>query len=504
MNEASADPRRWGALVLVLAGLLMACLDGFITNVAIPSIQSELHTNFAEVQLVVVGYTLAYAVGLVTGGRLGDIFGRKRLFLSGMFSFTLTSLICGLAPNATTLIIARVVQGLGAAMMVPQVLSIIQVSFSAKERPTAFSFYGAVIGFSCILGQLLGGLLISSNFMGLGWRNVFLVNVPIGIVAFFASFVLIRESRAEQKNKLDMVGVLLISLSMVLLTYPLMEGQDLGWPLWTFVCLALSVPSFILFMLYEQWLQNHGGSPLLPISLFSSKRFSLGLLTALMYYGAGGGWYFILSVFLQSGHNFSPLASGMAVAPIGVGFLASSLLIPSVIKRRGMRVLFIAPVFIAVGYAGSVLSAQHIGINLHTGWPLVPFMVCLGVGQGIISAPLVNLILTGIDHRQVGSASGALTTTQQISGALCIAVIGVIFFNSLGSVGSDAVQNSIQYGNAFLVSLIALIVMTVATLVFLVVLIHLPQNVAQSSSVESVALNTEASEELEIPLGGAL
>ena len=247
MNEnLSIDPRRWWALVVVLAATLMSIIDSSIVNVAIPSIQLELHTNTAQIQLVVVGYILAYAVGLVTGGRLGDMLGRKRMFQLGMLGFALASLVCGLAPNPIILILFRVIQGLGSALMVPQVISIIQVSFLPKEKPVAFSMYGAVVGFASVFGQILGGLLIGSNFMDFGWRNVFLVNVPIGVIALIASVPLVRESYASGTKKLDMIGVGLLTLGLVLLTYPLSTGEDAGWPWWTFACLIISIPIFII------------------------------------------------------------------------------------------------------------------------------------------------------------------------------------------------------------------------------------------------------------------
>ncbi|GHO82724.1 MFS transporter [Dictyobacter formicarum] len=293
MNETILlDPRRWWALVVVLAATLMSIIDSSIVNVAIPSIQLELHTNTAQIQLVVVGYILAYAVGLVTGGRLGDMFGRKRMFQLGMLVFVLASLFCGLAPGPVILIFSRVIQGFGSALMVPQVISIIQVSFSPREKPVAFSLYGAVVGFASVFGQILGGILIGGNFLDFGWRNVFLVNVPIGVLALVASVPLVRESRVEGTKKLDLIGVGLLTLSLVLLTYPLSTGEDAGWPLWSFICLALAIPLFVAFVRYEQRLTLRSGDPLLPISLFIDRRFTLGLITALTFYGANAAFFF--------------------------------------------------------------------------------------------------------------------------------------------------------------------------------------------------------------------
>jgi EmrB/QacA subfamily drug resistance transporter len=498
MNENTlVDPRRWWALVVVLAATLMSIIDASIVNVAIPSIQSELHTNTAQIQLVVVGYILAYAIGLVTGGRLGDMFGRKRMFQLGMLVFTLASLSCGIAPNPTILILSRVIQGFGSALMVPQVISIIQVGFLPKERPVAFSMYGAVVGFASVFGQILGGILIGSNVMDLGWRNVFLVNVPIGIVALIACIPLVRESRVEGKQKLDLMGVGLLTLGLVLLTYPLSTGEDAGWPLWSFICLILSVPFFIAFIRYEQRLSQQGGAPLLPISLFSDRRFSIGLITALTFYGTNAALFFIMSLFVQDGHQFTPLLSGIAFAPLGAGFLLSSLAAPRMIMRLGLQVLYYGVILILIGDVGMILTVQTLGINLLNPVPLVPFVLCIGIGQGFIGTPLINVILTNIAHRHAGAASGAITTANQVSQALGVALIGVVFFGVLGVPGRSLAQLSLHYNQAFIISTIALIGMSILTLATLVLLARAPQQAREAF----VASEGELANEVMPPLG---
>ena len=499
MNQNIAvGPRRWWALVVVLAATLMSIIDASIVNVAIPSIQTELHTNTAQIQLVVVGYVLAYAVGLVTGGRLGDMFGRKRMFQLGMIIFTLASLLCGLAPNPDVLILSRVVQGFGSALMVPQVISIIQVSFLTSERPVAFSMYGAVVGFASVFGQILGGILIGSNIMDLGWRTVFLVNVPIGIIALIASVPLVSESCVENTKKLDLVGVGLLTLSLVLLTYPLSVGEDAGWPLWTIACLILSIPFLVSFTRYEQRLTHLGGDPLLPMSLFRDRRFTLGLIVALLFYGTNGALFFVMSVFVQDGHNFTPLLSGIAFAPLGVGFLLSSLVAPRMIARQGLRVLYYGVILILIGEIGTIFAVQALGIDLLNPLPLVPFVFLIGVGQGFIGTPLINLILTNISRRHAGIASGAVTTANQVSQALGIALIGVIFFGMLGVPGKSVAQLSFHYNHAFIGAMIALIGTSTLTLVALVLLARTPQQARE----EFVPAGEELVEEMLLPIGG--
>lgn len=466
LASVSVDPRRWRALFVVLAGTFMAVLDAFIVNVALPPIQQELHTSFAQVQLVLAGYTLAYAVGLITGGRLGDIFGRKRMFQLGMLGFTCTSLLCGLAPEPSFLIASRVIQGLTASLMIPQVLSIIQVSFHGNERAKAFGIYGAVIGIASILGQVLGGILITSNLFDLGWRNVFLVNVPVGIIALITGFFLIKESTTNENRKLDLIGVVLIALTLTLFVYPLTDGRDTGWPLWIILCLLLSIPLFITFILYERHLSHTSISPLLPLNLFKERRFTLGIIIALAYYGENAALFFTLVLFLQVGHGFSPLSSGLTFIPLGLGSFISSMLMPRIVTRFGLTVLRHGSVLLILGDVGAIFVVQHIGDTLHNGFPLFPVFLCVGLGQGLVGTPLVNAALSTIPSRYTGAASGVLSTVTQISNVLGVALIGLIFFGLLGSQVQMQMKAGLlqqYYGQAFVASLYALVVMAAIT-----------------------------------------
>nr|BBH86908.1 hypothetical protein KTC_16590 [Thermosporothrix sp. COM3] len=293
------DPRRWLMLVVVLCASLMSTIDEFIVNVAIPSIERELHTSFAEMQLVVAGYTLVYAVLLVTGGRLGDIYGRKRLFLLGVGLFTLSSALCGFAPSPLLLIIFRITKGVGAAMMAPQVVSFIQVGFAPAERPTAFGMVSAVSGLASVVGQVLGGFLIAANLFGLGWRIIFLVNVPIGLVALLAGMLLIRESRVEtEQASLDYGGVALLSITLFLFVFPIVIGGEAGWPLWSILCLLLSIPFMLVFLVYEYRRKKQGKLLLVSLSLFRSLRFPSGLITVLLSSSLFSGLLFLLALYL--------------------------------------------------------------------------------------------------------------------------------------------------------------------------------------------------------------
>ena len=310
-SEQEADPRRWIALFVVLTASFMVLLDISIVNVAIPSIQRNLGASFGQIQLVLAGYQLAYAVVLITGGRLGDIFGRKRLFMTGMAGFVLASAMCGLARNPDMLVISRVVQGLMASLMFPQVLAVIQVVFPPTERAAAFGVFGAVIGLATIAGPLVGGLLIGSATDTDRWRWIFLVNLPIGIAALVAAWFLLRESRAPRARRLDLGGVVIASAGLGLLAYPLVEGRDQGWPAWAFIMLAVSIPVLVLFVFYERIKTRRDGSPLVELSMFKDRAFSAGTALSAVFFSALPAFLLTFSFSLQFGVGFSPLRSGL-------------------------------------------------------------------------------------------------------------------------------------------------------------------------------------------------
>ena len=480
--ENPPDPRRWGSLVVVLAATFMAILDTFVVNVAIPSIQRNLQSSFAQVELVIAAYTLVYAVMLITGGRLGDLFGRKRMFQIGLSSFTLISFLCGIAPNINILIALRILQGFAASLMMPQVIALIQLNFVARERGAALGFYGATVGIASIAGQIVGGLLISSNVFNLGWRNVFIVNVPIGIITVIATFLLIRETERSQSHKLDLVGVGLLTTGLALFTYPLIEGHDTRWPLWTIACLILSVPVIVSFVLYEQHLTKSGGAPLIPLTLFQQRSFNLGLLTALTYYSENGALFFTLALYLQFGLGFSPLEAGLTFVPLGTGFFIGSLGAPRLIPYLGTRVLLGGVIIMGLGEIWTILTIQQAGFVVPQNQLLLPLFV-VGLGEGIIAAPLMTIVLTGIKSQNAGAVSGILTTAIQISQAIGVATIGVIFFTKLGqTTPTRSLRLAPVYGQAFVASLFAIAALAVITLIFVSLLPSPEQKGDESSS----------------------
>jgi EmrB/QacA subfamily drug resistance transporter len=433
----TADPRRWLTLIILLLAAFMNLLDVSIVNIAIPSIQRNLNASYADVQWALAGYTLAYALVLITGGRLGDTFGRKRLFLIGVTGFTIMSALCGAAQNPGQLIAFRVVQGAMGAIMVPQVLAVIQVIFPPAERIKALAGFGVTAGLGTVSGPLIGGLLIQHNLFGLGWRPIFLINVPVGIVAVVASAVLVRESRAPSPPRLDPGGVGLITVALLLLLFPLVQGRQLGWPAWTFVSMAASVPVFALFVWYEQVKSRRDGSPLVPMRLFRERGFSAGMAIAVTFFLGIASYGLVLTLFLQLGLGFTPLHAGLTFLPFSLGVLVSSGAAARLAPRFGRGVTMAGALIIAAGMAGVIAATDHYGPAVTT-WDLVPGLVAAGLGLGAVIAPLADIVLARVPRQDAGSASGVFNTGLQLGNSIGIALIGVIFFGMLGSQSGPA------------------------------------------------------------------
>jgi EmrB/QacA subfamily drug resistance transporter len=427
-----ADPRRWAALAVVLAAGFMQLVDISIVNVAIPSIQRDLDATYSQIQWVLAGYQLAFAVMLITGGRLGDIYGRKRLFMIGMSGFTLASALCGLAQSPEMLIGSRVLQGLFGAIMFPQILSVIQVTFPPKERAGAFGMFGATIGLATIMGPLVGGLLIEADLFGLQWRPIFLVNVPIGILALAAAARYLIESRAPRALRLDPIGVAIVTAGLLLLVYPLVQGRDLDWPLWTFLSMAAAVPVLVAFAVYERHKKRLDGSPLIDLDLFRQRSFVPGLAVAGIFFMGIPAFFLIFSLWLQIGLGFSALHAGVTGVPFAVGSALASAASVRLAPALGRRVLSAGSLLLVAGMAGLIWTVDHYGGAVHS-WQLIPALLVCGLGLGLVIAPLVNVVLAGIRGQDAGAASGVLSTVQQVGGAVGVALIGVIFFGLLGS-----------------------------------------------------------------------
>jgi EmrB/QacA subfamily drug resistance transporter len=437
-REALGHPKRWLILALILAVECMDLLDGTIVNVAAPSIRAELDASLSALQWIAGGYALTFAIGLVTGGRLGDIFGRRRLFLVGLAGFTTASALCGAADSPETLIALRLVQGVFAAIMIPQGFGILRQAFPPDEIQKAFGLFGPVIGLSAVLGPILGGALTDGDLFGLGWRAIFLVNVPIGLIALVGSVRLLPESRAEQRPTLDLGGAALITLAMGLLVYPLIQGREAGWPAWTFVSIGASALALTAFVRLERSRERQGVSPLVTMSLFRKRAFSAGLATALVFFAGMIGLMLTFSLYLQLGRGFSAIHTGLTLIPwslgtaVGAG-LGAGLLGP----RFGRRTLHAGLLVMLLGVVGLLLVAD----DGASSWAFAGPELVAGIGMGAMLAPLFDFVLAGVGDDEVGSASGVLNAMQQLGGALGIAVIGTIFFSIDGF--TDAFHGSL-------------------------------------------------------------
>lgn len=425
-------------LAIVLSAIYMQMLDTTITLVATPAIQADLGASFGSIQLVVAGYSLAFAVVLITSGRLGDIIGRKRMFMIGMAGFTLASALCGAAPNASFLVAARVFQGLCSGLMFPQVLSIIQVSFSDEDKPKAFNLYGASIGLATVTGPVLGGFLTDLDIFGLGWRSIFYINVPIGLWALTASAMKLRESTAPNARRLDLWGASISAVGVFLLVLPLVIGREHGWPLWCFALLAASVPVLALFAWYEVRLTGKpGASPVAPASLFRERSFTFGLMSLLFFFTGIASFFFTLFLTLQVGFSYSPLSAGAVTFFFAFMIAVASARSSEVVKRIGTSVLLVGTALLVVAMVGVLLTVAYVGPDLHA-YQLIPIFLVGGAGAGLFLAPCTSIILAGIKSGDVGAASGMLATIQQVGLALGIAVIGIIFFGLLGHNADDS------------------------------------------------------------------
>jgi len=460
---ALAHRRRWLILGVVLVGSFMAILDVFIVTQGLPSIKTTLGAGVSDLELVVSAYSLVYAVFLITGGRLGDILDRKRIFLFGMTVFTIASALAGYAPSAVFLIGARALQGLGAALMYPQVLSIIQVTFKGSERSLALGLFAAISGIGAITGNIVGGLLIQLNLGGLSWRPIFLVNVPVGIIGVLAGFLVLHPSRTERAPKLDLPGVGLISLFLVSLILPLAEGQQIGWPNWMVMLLALSFPVLALFVIYERKRTNKGEDPLVDMDLFKHRSFAVGIPLTLLYYVTASGLFFTLVLFLQSGLGFSPIISGLSFAQLNIGFITASLLGPRLIGRFGNRVLSLAYILQTAGLGWIILALNSYGIGL-TLYELSPPLIVFGAGAGFALSPLLGVILSGVPSQEAGEASGVVSTSFQIGNTVGISLFGLLYYRFL-----NGQQSPTSYIDAFKMTVPYFVILSVAgfLLVFL-------------------------------------
>jgi EmrB/QacA subfamily drug resistance transporter len=439
-GDAGAPKPSWAPLAVMLTGTFMVVLDFFIVSVAIPSMQRQLHASAAGVEWVITAYGLTYGVGLITGGRLGDRYGRRRMFMLGLAIFTAASLACGLAGNVEVLNVSRAVQGLGAAIAGPQTLAMIGVTYAGKQRVTAITAYGVSLGLAAVLGQLFGGVLIQADVLGLDWRSCFLVNLPVGVAALIAARRLITESRAPSRDRIDLAGTILVTAGLIAVILPLVDGRQAQWPAWSWACLAATTPILAGFAGHQAWRRRHGKTPLVDLAVLADRAVGAGLIATGLFYCAMASFFVVLGLYLQEGRGLSALGSGAVFTVVGAGYLAASMAAPAMTARLGRQWPALGGVVMAAGYAALALASSHAGASdtgashagaAHGTLPLLLPLLITGIGMGMLTAPLTGIVLAQVAPEQAGTVSGLQATIVQLGNSIGVAVIGLVFFSAV-------------------------------------------------------------------------
>jgi MFS family permease len=512
-TSAPPIPRRaWQALVVLLLGMFMALLDTTIVNVALPTIRDSLNASEATLSWIISGYALAFGLALIPAGRLGDRIGHKWVFFTGLALFTLASIACGVAQNDLQLIIARVVQGLAGGIFVPAVTAFIQLLFPIQARGRAFAIMGSVIGISTALGPIVGGLIIQAFGNENGWRLVFWVNAPIGVIALIAAAMLLPNraqlnetadavsgNRAQAtaraasagahasapaaagapasavKAGIDWIGLVLISAGLVAILVPLIEGQDQGWPVWTFVVLAIGALLIVAFGAWEVAYTKRDLSPLVPPRLFTHPAFTAGTILALVYFAAFTSIFFTISILWQAGLGHTALESGLVSIPFALGSIVGASQSDRLSRRLGRNVLIIGTALLTIGLAWIWILLMNIsGLDL-SNWELLAPLAIAGLGNGLFIAPNAQFIVATVDRADAGAGSGVISTMQRVGSAIGIAIIGSVLFGTLTISGHDAASVAKGFTDS---SAAAMLVSTAFSLVAFLLVFTLPKKVS--------------------------
>jgi EmrB/QacA subfamily drug resistance transporter len=462
------NPRNsWAALAVLLTGAFMALLDTTIVNVAIPIIRSSLHASNATLSWIVSGYALAFGLALIPAGRVGDRKGHKWVFIAGLTLFTAASLACGLAQNDSQLIAARAVQGLGGGIFFTPITALIQLMFGERQRARAFAIMGAIIGISTALGPLVGGLIIQAAGTERGWRLVFAVNIPIGALAVLAAVMLLPAGQRNPDTKADWPGLVLISAGLVALLTPLIEGQQTGWPYWTWISLAVAGVLVGIFIFWERHLQNNGGNPLVPPKLFRHPAFAGGVLLALVFFAAFTSIFFTIALLWQAGLNHTALSSGLVMTPFAVGNIIGAARSDIFAARFGRAVLTAGLGMVAIGVTATWLLLALTTPTHYSGWQLLGPLLIAGIGAGLFIAPNLDFIVATVEPNDAGAASGVIATIQRIGSAIGIAIIGTVLFGTLHiKRGPDAVASAFGHSATLAMAVSAALSVAAFALVF--------------------------------------
>ncbi|TYC65147.1 MFS transporter [Stappia sp. BW2] len=433
-GAAGGRPNRWAALVALYLAMFMNILDVTVVNLALPSIRQGLGATDTQLEWVLVVYVLAFAAGLLPFGRFGDVAGRGRMFRWGVAGFTVSSLACGLAPDITFLIASRALQGLCAAMMVPQVLAIVHVIFPAEEKGKAIGLFGSVSALGAVAGPLLGGAIVAADLFGLGWRPIFLINLPVGLISLAGALRFLPQLETENRVTPDWAGTFFFVVAVLALVFPLVEGRQFGWPVWCFALMGLSAVLAVLFYRLQRRKARLGRAQLLPVVLTRDRVFVAGVAFVALFFSSLAGLFFMMALFLQAGLGLSPMMAGFILAPHPVGVILASTLTGRFGTRYQAARISLAMLAVFCGlFAARLLISQGTPASLL----VVPFLI-VGLGTGATIPALFQLVLSRVSGPDAGAGSGVLQAFQQIGMALGIAVQGQIFFHGLAGARSEA------------------------------------------------------------------
>lgn len=474
------DPRRWFALAILLSAAFMNIIDVTIVNIALPIMQTTMDASSSQIEWVVAAYVMAFALFLLPFGRLGDILGKGRLLIGGVVAFTIMSGLCGLAPNIEILVVARILQGVAGAAIMPQVLSIIQDIFPPNERAKAFAFFGVAAGSASVAGPLVGGFLIELNIAGLDWRPIFLINIPLGVGVLVLALRNIPKIPGNPDLTVDWGGMVIVSIAVFCLVFPLVEGRTFGWPWWIFGIMVSCVPAFVAFVFWERFRDQNQKSQLLPMSLISNRNYMVGTFIVMAFFSGLPGFFMVLALFFQTGYGLSPFESGLATAPFPIGILISSAAVGRMGGRfmRSRLVIGILMVIVAMLWtrqnildvSGELIISDFVGSLFLT-----------GVGVGVAISVIFQTVLAGVPSRDSGSGSGGLQAFQHMGGAIGIALIGQIFFSTLAANGGGTPESFSTAGAAALIYDIVIFAIIIILSMFLRTVAHgdeAPQNAA--------------------------
>jgi len=455
----------WGLGVL-LTGAFVVVFDVFVVNVAIPSLKADLGASFAEAGMVIAIYALAFGASLIVGGRLGDIFGRRRVFSLGMAGFAATSLLCGIAPTPLFLILARILQGISAALLFPQVYTLLRVLHGDEARSRAFGHLGMILGLAAIAGQLLGGLIVWCDLFGFGWRMIFFVNLPIGLAAAVLARML-PESRAPTATGLDLPGAILAVVALALLLVSLLEGSAQGWPIWTFGCILLAMLVGMLFVRREVRVNTIGRTPIIDMALFANRDFTFSVLAILLVYSTPASFFLCFSLTTQTGFGVTPINAGALLTPMSIGFVLASLLAPRLVRRFGPAAIVCGMALYAAGFLWLGCTADDIATGL-SDISYLAGMTMFGIGQGLSGPPLLNIAIGRIGAEDAGMASGIISTVQQLGAAFGIALAGIVFADALAGNSAESIAD--RYTGALAAAMVAdvSVITTAAALLLLI------------------------------------